>query len=72
MKMPFQWLIEMFSNSRHHFIQRNMMVNKVTSYGWLSETDGVVVAVHEEYAEVRWPRGERTLELVQHLQPIVA
>ncbi|MCB6184316.1 hypothetical protein LIN78_12250 [Leeia sp. TBRC 13508] len=71
MKTPFFWLLDIFSRSSQSFIRRDMMVNKVTSYGWLSQTDGMVIAVHEEYAEVRWPRGERTLELVHHLQPIV-
>ncbi|WP_018150005.1 hypothetical protein [Leeia oryzae] len=72
MKMLFSQLCQFLVMGKQHGIRRNMPVNRVTSYGWLTQTDGVVVAVHEEFAEVRWPKGEQTLEHVQNLEPIVA
>ena len=72
MKMLFLQLCQFLTMHKPHGIQRNTPVNRVTAYGWLEQTDGIVVAVHEEFAEVRWPKGEQTLEHIHNLQPILA
>jgi hypothetical protein len=52
-------------------IRAQAKVNRIHGFRGPEKTDGVVGSVHDGYAYVEWPNGDRSLESVSDLVPIV-